>query len=231
MFENTLETVYNIDSEYVRSINNLINSGIKKYVQILGTHFGYSMEDIAKHNMYIKCGSCSFASDTLKQQYLDTKDEYLKMLDELYEIVKQSPQLSVCYNNAGGMTTVGEKNSEIHVNLRQVINCAGDMITNDIEEGNITLDQLAKEIKVMKNSILSKDDILNMIDSKLNERMNELSSKIQASTGIIIVLIILFIFSMISIVLSIYNMRSVNRKLKGKYIDKYDMNRIMTYLK
>jgi hypothetical protein len=230
MFTNKMSTIHNIKSSYLTILNQQINNGIQEYVNILARHFGYSEKEISSKNMYIECPSCSFASSELKQQYSDTKKEYLQMLNELYEIIKQSPQLSVCYANAGGTEVSAGKNSDVYVNLRQVVNCAGDIVSNEVVNGELSLAELAKEIKVVKNSIMSKDDIIALIDSKIVEKMDEEKNKIQVGTTLIIIIIVLFIFSFVSLILSTYNFKKIKSKLHGKCIDKFDYNRLMNYL-
>lgn len=229
LFTDKMNTIYNIKSNYLTILNQQINNGINKYINMLSRHFGYSEKEISSKNMYIECSVCSFASSELKQQYNDTKAEYLQMLNELYEIVKQSPQLSICYANAGGNEISAGKNADVYINTRQIINCAGDMITEDIVNGDLSLAELAKEIKVMKNSIMSKDDIIALIDSKIVEKMDEEKNNIQIGTTLLIIIIILFIFSLISLILSIYNYKKMKSKLHGKYIDSFDHNRLMKY--
>lgn len=243
MFKERMKNVFNIDSELIGRLGEKYDSEIKKYLQTFARTFTFTEQQIKNQNIYIQCARASFASKTLKEEYSKTKQEYLDMLDELYQIVKASPKMTLCYNNAGPSQVASSEDSTASYNLKQVLNCAGEMVADDVSKdvvgGEIDNVALAKQIAELKARITAgdkqvKNEILNMLDEKIDERiqaaMNKEVSTATVGTGMIVILVILFIICLCSLLLSIYNMMSVKKKLKGKYIiNNNDRKRVMKY--
>ena len=243
MFKERMKNVFNIDGELIGRLGEKYDSEIKKYLQTFARTFTFTEQQIKNQNIYIQCARASFASKTLKEEYSKTKQEYLDMLDELYQIVKASPKMTLCYNNAGPSQVASSEDSTASYNLKQVLNCAGEMVADDVSKdvvgGEIDNVALAKQIAELKARITAgdkqvKSEILNMLDEKIDERiqaaMNKEVSTATVGTGMIVILVILFIICLCSLLLSIYNMMSVKKKLKGKYIiNNNDRKRVMKY--
>jgi len=241
MFKKRMINVYNTNSNYISKLGETYNSKINEYLQKFARTFIYSADEIKNQNIYIQCARASFASDSLKKQYEETKKEYLKKLDELYQIVKASPKMTLCYNNAGPSQVASSEDSTASYNLKQVLNCAGEMIADDVSKdivgSEIDNATLAKQIAELKARITAgdkqvKNEILKMLDEKIDARVQEAMDKaaknISIGTSVIIILVILFIICLCSLMLSIYNMMQVKNKLHGKYIAKSeDEKRLM----
>ena len=239
MFKDRMKNVFNVDNKFISTLATKYDAKIKKYLQTFARTFTYTQEQIKNQNIYIQCARASFASADLKEQYKATKEEYLKMLDELYQIVKASPKMTLCYNNAGPSQVASSEDSTACYNLKQVLNCAGEMIADDVSKdvvGNeIDNVSLAKQIEELKLRITTgdknvKQEILKMIDEKIDakiqEAMNNEAKTASVGVGIIVVLIILFIICLCSLMLSIYNMMNVKKKLEGKYLNEWDKNKL-----
>ena len=231
MFKDRMNNVYNIANKFVVSLCTKYDSKINEYLQKFARTFTYTADQIKKQNIYVQCARASFASKTLKEEYEKTKKEYLEMLDELYKIVKASPQMTLCYNNAGPSQVASSEDSTASYNLKQVLNCAGELVADDVSKSvvgseidNVTLakqiEELRERIKVGDKQV--KNEILKMIDEKIDAKvkavMDEQVKNISIGTGMIIVLIILFIICFCALMLSIYNFISIKDKMKGKYI-------------
>ena len=243
MYKERMMNVFDVSSENLTLLGKKYDDEIKKYLQKFARTFTYTYKQVAEQNIYIQCTSASFASDELKKEYEKTKDDYLKMLDELYEIVKASPKMTLCYNNAGPSQISASKDSVACYNLKQVLNCAGEIIADDVSKQVVGTDvdnvSLAKQIAELRERINfgdeeTKKEILNMIDEKIDARikavMEQEMKNVSIGTGVIVVLVILFIICLCSLLLSIYNMMNVKNKMKGKYIiHNEDKNRLMKY--
>ena len=243
MFKERMKNVFNIDGELIGRLGEKYDSEIKKYLQTFARTFTFTEQQIKNQNIYIQCARASFASKTLKEEYSKTKQEYLDMLDELYQIVKASPKMTLCYNNAGPSQVASSEDSTASYNLKQVLNCAGEMVADDVSKDVVGSEvdnvALAKQIAELKARITAgdkqvKSEILNMLDEKIDERiqaaMNKEVNTATVGTGMIVILIILFIICLCSLLLSIYNMINVKKKLKGKYIiNNNDRKRVMKY--
>jgi hypothetical protein len=120
MFKDRMKNVFNVDNKFVSALATKYDAKIKKYLQTFARTFTYTQEQIKNQNIYIQCARASFASADLKEQYKTTKEEYLKMLDELYQIVKASPKMTLCYNNAGPSQVASSEDSTACYNLKQV---------------------------------------------------------------------------------------------------------------
>lgn len=241
MYKKRMMNVFNTDSKYLTLLGEKYNAKIQEYLQKFARTFTYTADEIKNQNIYIQCARASFASEELKDKYAETKKEYLKMLDELYEIVKASPKLTLCYNNAGPSQVASSEDSTASYNLKQVLNCAGEMVADDISKDAIGSDvsnvALAKQIAELKARITAGDkqvktEILNMIDEKIDAKiqaaMNKEAKSVGVGVGVIVVLVVLFIICLCSLMLSIYNMMKVNNKMKGKYIvNKNDEAKLM----
>ena len=238
MFKDRMKNVFNIDAKFITALATKYDSKIKEYLSTFARTFTFTDQQIKNQNIYIQCARASFASSTLKDEYENTKKEYLQMLDELYKIVKSSPQMTLCYNNAGPSQVASSEDSTASYNLKQVLNCAGEMVADDVSKEVIGSEidnvALAKQIAELKSRITAgdkqvKSEILKLIDEKIDAKiqaaMNKEVKTASVGTGIIVVLVILFIICLCSLVLSIYNMMNVKRKLEGKYISN-DVDRV-----
>jgi hypothetical protein len=231
MFKDRMKNVFNVDGGLVAKLGEKYDSEIKKYLQTFARTFTFTEQQIKNQNIYIQCARASFASKALKEEYSKTKEEYLDMLDELYQIVKASPQMTLCYNNAGPSQVASSEDSTASYNLNQILNCAGEMVADDVSKKIVGTEvdnvALAKQIAELKERIKAsnkqiKDEILNLIDEKIDAKIEEAMNK-QAKTatigvGMIIILIVLFIICISSLILSVYNFTHVKSKLRGKYI-------------
>ena len=229
MFKQMLKEVYNIDYSTLEKTNSLYNQLIAKKLQLLESFFKVSAESIKSQNLYIICYASSYASTVLKDEYTKTKEEYLKMLNELYDIVKQSQQLTVCWNNAS-IQDVSAKNEGIAcVDLKQIVNCGNDVVADEIvkDTSNGALD-----VAKLKQRV---DELAGLVDTeainkKIDEKLAEEMKKIKTSTGVIVCLIILFIICLAALLLGCWNTKQLNDKLKFrnqggyKIIDDYLLN-------
>ena len=242
MFKDRMKNVFNVDNKFVSALATKYDAKIKKYLQTFARTFTYTQEQIKNQNIYIQCARASFASADLKEQYKTTKEEYLKMLDELYQIVKTSPKMTLCYNNAGPSQVASSEDSTACYNLKQVLNCAGEMIADDVSKDVVGSEidnvSLAKQIEELKLRIKIgdknvKEEILKMIDEKIDakiqEAMNNEAKIAGVGVGVIVVLVILFIICLCSLLLSIYNMMNVKKKLEGKYLNEWDENKLKNW--
>lgn len=241
MFKDRMKNVFNIDTKFITALATKYDSKIKEYLSTFARTFTFTYEQIKNQNIYIQCARASFASKELKEEYSKTKQEYLQMLDELYQIVKASPKMTLCYNNAGPSQVASSEDSTASYNLKQVLNCAGEMVADDVSKevvGNeVDNVALAKQIAELKSRITAGDkqvktEILKLIDEKIDAKiqaaMNKEVKTATVGVGIIVVLVILFIICLCSLLLSIYNMMNVKKKLEGKYIvNDNDRRRLM----
>jgi len=231
MFKERMKDVHNVEDKFISLLGQKFDGKIKEYLQKFAQNFTFTMEKIQKQNIYIQCARASFASQELKDEYAATKDEYVKMLDELYKIVQASPKMTLCYNNAGPSQVASSKDSTASYNLKQVLNCAGEMVADDVSKKIVGTEvdnvALAKQIEELKSRLTAGDkqvkkEILDMIDAKIDEKINERlkveMQNISIGTTVIVILVVLFVISLCALCLSIYNMMNVNKKMKGKGI-------------
>ena len=217
MFKKMMNEIYNTSEIVIEKTNKIINDLIHKNIQELERFFKVSKETIESKNSYIICYSTSYATPDLKQKYLETKEKYLKMLDELYEIIRNSPALSVCYNNACVQDVSASKAGVAYVDVKQVVNCSGEVISDEIvkdtSNGDLDVAVLKAEFENLKSKFVGKDDIIKLIEDKLDKKLEEERKKVNIGVGTVIILIILFIICLCALVLGIKNTMDINRKL------------------
>lgn len=222
-FKKLMGEVYNISAQMVVTTFNSYKEIIEQQQQKLSRMFKISDEDFKKTNGFVNCTGASFCSSELKKEYLETKEEYAQMLKELYSIVQGVPSLSVCYNNSS-IDNVGADNEGIaYVNVKQIINCAGDEIASETasaDDNEIVADTL-KQIQELKADSTVKTELINKINVKLDEIMNNMFVKYSVGIIIIIVLVVLFILCLAGLIIAIKNRSDISKKFKGgEVIDK-----------
>lgn len=216
-FKKLMGEIYNIPSQSIISTFNKYKELIEEQQQKLGRLFKISSDDIKKINGYVSCVNASFCSSELKQEYLQTKEEYEQMIKELYNIVQGVPSLSVCYNNNSMGNVLADNDGIAYVNVKQVINCAGEQIAEESTKGEAdTMTTILKNISELKASNTTKTEIIDKINKRIDTESDKIEKLYNKNIIIIIVLLVIFIMCIISLALSVKNK---NIKQNGGYID------------
>lgn len=223
-FKKLLGEVYNISAQMVVSTFNNYKEIIEQQEQKLSRMFKISKDDLKKFNGFVNCTGASFCSSELKKEYLETKAEYAQMLKELYNIVQGVPSLSVCYNNSSIDNVAADNEGIAYVNVKQVINCAGNEIAEETasSEDNNVITEVLKNISELKADTTIKTELINKVNKRVDDMMNNMFVKYTTGIIIIIVLVVLFIMCLAGLILSIKNKNDIKKKLQGgEVVDKY----------
>jgi hypothetical protein len=142
------------------------------------------------------CSECSWAPLSIKTRYLEIKTTYEKHLQELFNILLVSPDLTICYNNAsvGNSSINNSSNVSNYVDINQVLACASELLTNKaVSDGN---DSLLIQIK---------EQVPELVEEKLEE-YGYTKNKLLI---IIIMLIVLFIFTVFSFGMHLVELKKI----------------------
>lgn len=174
-------------SETFESIATLIN----EQIQLLEMNFKISMNDFKENNGYVISPTTSFCSNELKEMYLSTKSEYENEVNKVYDLIKSVPSLQICYNNAS-LNNVNSTNDSInYVNIKQVVNCAGEVVSDSILNSDSD-EQMLKLIDKIEQRP-TKTEIIQLTDEKIQLKIDELKKRNLIRTIIIIILLIIFV--------------------------------------
>jgi hypothetical protein len=107
--------------------------------------------DMAEYSGYFISSECSWAPQSIKQRYLDIKTTYEQSLQTLFNILLDSPDLTICYNNASvGNMNVNNNDGTVfrYVDLNQVLACCGEVLMNEAleKEDENLLDKIRQEV-------------------------------------------------------------------------------------
>lgn len=227
-FKKFISQGYNVYESTLNKLKNTTDERIKEKIQMLTRSTGYTQDELKSNNGGFYKPSASYANSSLKQEYLSKKSEYEAKVKELFEIIKNTPSLTICYQNASmGDADIGGEDNLVYINTNQILNCAGDLIAEEITESqnNETeeilkkLQELSIEIKdtrkELNGKIISKDDILKMINDKIqtvgDKKIETIEREQKTDIWIIIVIIILFILSFITLAYCIKNSHQIKQ--------------------
>ena len=157
-------------SETFETIATLIN----EQIQLLEMNFKISMNDFKENNGYIISPTTSFCSKEIKEMYLSTKSEYEEEVNKVYDLIKNVPSLQICYNNAS-LNNVNSTNDSInYVNIKQVVNCAGEVVSDSILNADSD-EQILKLIDKIEQRP-TKLEIIQLTDEKIEQIAEKLAS-------------------------------------------------------
>jgi hypothetical protein len=145
------------------------------------------------------CSECSWAPESIKQRYNHIKSNYEKHLQELYNILLDSPDLTICYNNAsvGNSTINNSSNVSNYVDINQVLQCASELLTNEA---------LGSDNESLLLQI--REQVPELLDAKLQEYGYTKNKLII----IIIMLVILFFMTVVSFGFHIVTLKKITDK-------------------
>ena len=218
---------YNVYESTLNKLKTTMDERIKERLQLLVRSTGYTQDELKSSNGGFYKPAASYAPSSLKQEYIAKKGEYETKVKELFNIIKDTPSLTICYQNASiGNADVGGEDNLVYVNTNQILNCAGDLIAEEVIEDNKSeteellkkIQELSIEIKETNeriDGIITKNDIIEMINEKIqtlgNEKLEQIEVKQKVATWVIIALVILFIMSFIMFVFCIKNSAEIKK--------------------
>ena len=185
-FQSYFYEVHSGTKEIYRKLKEKFNNSYNQGYKDIQTFTMIPASEFKKYNAGVISSECSFAPESLKKRYNEIKSHYEDSLKQLYNIILDSPNLTICYNNATvGNTTVGTSNQMYqYVNVNQVLSCAGELLGKQLEKNN------NEEFLLQVKEIVPE-----LVDKKLKELGN-----------IKLKFIILFILIFILFIICLYNM-------------------------
>ena len=223
-FKKFIAQGYNVYESTLNKLKTTMDERIKENLQLLTRATGYTQDELKSNNGGFYKPSASYANSSLKQEYIAKKSEYEAKVKELYNIIKNTPSLTICYQNASiGNADIGGEDNLTYINTNQILNCAGDLIAeevveskhDEIEELLKKIQELSIEIKDVDAKITSKESILQMINDKVqtkgDEKIEQIQTGQQTAIWVIIVLIVLFILSFITLIFCIKNSTQIKK--------------------
>jgi hypothetical protein len=182
---NTLKQNYN--NEYIQGLKD-----IQSFTMIPASEF-------SEYEGNFISSECSWAPQSIKKRYLEIKTTYEQHLQQLFNILLDSPDLTICYNNASvGNVNANNNKGDIcqYVDINQVLACCGELLMNKAEEKDD--EELLK--KIYKE-----------VPELVEQRMTELGYTKLKLIIIFALLIVLFIITCYNFVLSIKNYKSMKK--------------------
>lgn len=143
-------TVHGINENTIVRAKNIVSSVVDEQKAKIGAFVGMSDKDLKEINGGFFCEQASYCGPELKASYLNIKTEYEKKIKELYEIMRASPSLTVCFNEAttGDINATNNENMNVYTDITQVLNCAGDEL-GEISDV-MSYDELNKLVKKLQ---------------------------------------------------------------------------------
>lgn len=189
----------------IKLIKAKYEATISPYLTKLEQRFKKTKDELKSSNLGFFCYSASFCPASIKEQYASSKKSYESKVNELYEILKQSSSLTVCYQSASiGDASISDDSNDnmIYTNINQVLKCCEDEVAEQTanETETARYEDLLNQIQDLKVKVVVKDDIYKMIDEKISAIQTRESiintSTSSISIALIIVIIVLFIMSL-----------------------------------
>ena len=229
-FKKWTAQTYNVYESTLNKLKTTMDQRIKENLQLLATLTGYNSDELKSTNGGFFMPSASYATSSLKQLYIESKAQYEAKVKELFNIIKDTPSLTICYQNASvGDVEMGGEDNLAYVKTNQILNCAGDLIaeevTNDkndemlkllekIQQMSIELKDTNAKFEEVQGLMMTKNNVIKLIDSKIDENINVKKQQIvgeqTTSLWLIIILIVLFLFSLVSLIFSLKNSRKIS---------------------
>ena len=194
--ENKINEICSLPKDTLYPIIDIqtFENAVQKLQQLVGLS---KISGISNH-AFVFITEASYCTQALKDEYISIKNEYDKAVEDIKTILRQSAELTLCWNAASmGSNFIAEatslNNGTISVghNLQQVINCAGEQLKT--ETANMSDEEFlifAKE----NRSLIDKNNIaINQQKDILDEIQSRIKILICVIVVIIIILLLLFI--------------------------------------
>lgn len=217
--ENKMNQICALPNE---SVDTLIDrQEFDSTVSKLTKTIGMSRSKAISNHIGVFITSASFCDESLKQEYKEIKSEYDKAVEDIKEILKQSAELTLCWNSAkidpvqiGEATATDGGTNQVYQNVSQVLNCAGEMLQSEIEDLTTKNEDISDLLDLMtanKNYTLSVEKTLTESIKNLSTSLNESIAKIKKLiNSLILIIIIIVIFVIILFVMVLFNKRGIN---------------------
>jgi hypothetical protein len=172
----------------------MFESAVQKLQQLVGLSRLTGMSNHA----FVFITEASYCSQALKDEYIAIKKEYDKSVEDIKSILKQSQELTLCWNSAstspsyiGEATALNGGTNMVYQNIEQVLNCVEEQLKS--KTTNMTDEEFlifARE----NRSLIEKNNItIEQQNAVLDEIQRRLKILVCVTIAIIIALLILFI--------------------------------------
>lgn len=165
-------------------------SAIKRLTQLAGMS---RSKAISNHiGMFIV--EASYCTESLKNEYKSIKNEYDKAVEDIKQILKDSKELTLCWNSAnispsyiGSEVATNGGSNVNYQNIEQVLNCAQEQLATKVNDMS---DNELMSFMRDNRQLINETNTLAIANQKLIEETIEKSKKI--IIGTIVAIIILF---------------------------------------
>jgi hypothetical protein len=194
--ENKINTICALPNNSLYPVADVqtFESAVQKLQQLVGLS---KFMGISNH-AFVFITEASYCSQALKDEYIAIKKEYDKAVEDIKTILRQSQELTLCWNSAstapsyiGQATALNGGTNMVYQNIEQVLNCAGEQLqekTSNMSDEEFLV--FARE----NRSLIEKNNIaIEQQKNVLDEIQKRLKILICVIIVMIIALLILFI--------------------------------------
>lgn len=221
---NKSEASYTFTNAKLQTIKEAFNNTYTRAITSLCSRTANDKE-IEKYNAGFYINECSFASEGLAAEYEKNKVEYQAQVDKLFDVLRSTNELTLCYNRAiKGSTSYNVLGSERtqfidNTTITQILSCCKEEQNkvlqkmeeltekNNVNDLAARTEALEKSIAGIRNLFINITDdpeelakLNEILDGSLIDRTREIEESINIlNISIVIIFIILFVLFMVVI--------------------------------